>query len=81
MSNVLEFPDQEFTYLTTEKDGETKIRGIKCRSGLLISTDDDGEIIVEASDPLIITKRELISFMLTTNWWAELHEITKPGGN
>jgi len=77
MTNIIEFPDQEFKYLTVENNGETRLAGVKCISGLLIATDDNGKIQIETSEPLMsITKTELISFILTTNWWPELHELT-----
>jgi hypothetical protein len=78
VSKISEFPIQEHSYLTVENNGETEIRGVKCISGLLIFTDDFGKIQIESTKPLMrITKKELISFILTTKWWPELHELTK----
>lgn len=77
MDNIIEFPNQEFKYLTVDNKGKVRLRGVKCISGLLIATDDDGKIQIETNEPLMsITKQELIAFILTTNWWPELHEIT-----
>jgi len=77
MDNIIEFPNQEYKYHTVENKGKVRITGVKCISGLLIATDDNGKIQIETTAPVMnITKQELIAFILITNWWPELHKMT-----